>query len=765
MRKHVNLFALFQDVLGNFSSMSDAAETANKIIVRINSVAPGFAACGVAGMMGCPAVPVLIATAMVALGVVQQLKQARDEKEKEAIMRRLVQQVEQPYNTARRLAKANGWAELPAFVQEPDNWMLLVDHLVQEEGAKTREHTDKSNQQFWNWFAEFIKPRMTLLESAVRAIDRVPLYVPEPIANNDYYYAGDENELVGRATKQGYLDRFLESDDGVAWMLMIGGAGSGKSRLGLWAVQHAQDLGYDAGFLNPGTQFEGWDKFIIHDDTLVVVDYALRRQGNLQMAFSALAAKRNSRRLRFLVLERAPVGLWYSGLQAVPGKFDPRPRPRPESGQAEGDFPYVDLGTMARPGVVELFSALTEKGGMPSGWSAEGLADRLLRADSNGRPLFARFLLSAIQAGRDTKDWRAQDLAQYVLDHEIKQRWMPAKVDTWHANLATVACALGGVQTSTVDEINCLNKLIPAERSPQLCHVVGSLGGGFDIDRGILPAHEPDTIAELYVLERLVGRAKCDEAEGQAVKTKKILDCLWLRQDSQAGMVDLLQRAARNFPAHEGLDGLKALPPDVPKEVRAQALGQVFAAQIAAATTTEELKMAFEAMAGDGEPDVPNAPLLILQAQALFAASYDKKNASAGAAALDGLRKLAAENPTLPEVRELLAKALVNAMVRAKTSWDAKGYADEIGQLLAVDDQHAEVRLEWAKAKANVAFEFLMEGDSDGFLRQMQSAWHTASPPPEEVVNLLQLMIRERALSHKNLKYILEDPSTDCPIP
>ena len=705
MRNHVNLFALFQEVLGNFSSMADTAETANKIIVRINSVAPGFAACGVAGMMGCPAVPVLIATAMVALGVVQQVKQARDEKEKEAIMRRLVQQVEQPYNTARRLAKARGWAELPAFVQEPDNWMLLVDHLVQEEGAKTREHTDKSNQQFWNWFADYIKPRMTSLESAVRAIDRVPLYVPEPIANNDYYYAGDENELVGRATEQGYLDRFLESDDGVAWMLMIGGAGSGKSRLGLWAVQQAQDLGFDAGFLNPGTQFENWDKFIIHDDTLVVVDYALRRQGNLQMAFSALAAKRNNRRLRFLVLERAPVGLWYSGLQAVPGKFDPRPRP--ETGQAEGDFPYVDLGTMARPGVVELFSALTEKGGMPSGWSAEGLADRLLEADPKGRPLFARFLLSAVQAGKDTKNWKAQDLAQYVLDHEISQRWMPANVDTPHANLATVACALRGVRTSVVDGVACLKEFVPSKRNPKLCHVIGSLGGGFDSREGILPAHEPDTIAELYVLERLVGKADCDGAEGQADETKEILDCLWLRQESQAGMVDLLQRAARNFPAHEGLDGLKALPSDVPEEVRAQALGQVFAAQTAAATTTQDLTMAFEALARAGSDDVPNASLLILQAQALYALTFYTENAGAGAgagaAALGELRKLAAENPTLAEVRELLGHALVNAAYKSTTGVEAKGYADEIGQLHAEHGAEPEVRLEWAEALTNAA--------------------------------------------------------------
>ena len=695
--------------------MADTAETANKIIARISSVAPGFAACGVAGMMGCPAVPVLIATAMVALGVVQQVKQARDEKEKEAIIRGLLQRMEEPYNTARRLTKVRGWAELPALVQEPDNWILLIDHLVQEEGAKTREHTDKSNQQFWNWFAEYIKPRMTSLESAVRAIDRVPLYVPEPIANNDYYYAGDENALVGRATEQGYLNRFLESEDGVAWMLMVGGAGSGKSRLGLWAVQHAQDLGYDAGFLNPGTQFEGWDKFIIHDDTLVVVDYALRRQGSLQMAFSALSAKRNNRRLRFLVLERAPVGLWYSGLQAVPGKFDPRPRP--ESGQAAADFPYVDLGTMARPGVVELYSMLTEKGGMPSGWSAEGLADRLLDADPKGRPLFARFLLSAVQAGKDTKNWKAQDLAQYVLDHEINQRWMPAHVDTPHANLATVACALRGVRTSVVDKVNCLSGLVPAKRNPKLCQVVGSLGGGFDSREGILPAHEPDTIAELYVLERLVGKADCDGADGQAEDTKEILDCLWLRQESQAGMVDLLQRAARNFPAHEGLDGLKALPPDVPKEVRAQALGQVFAAQIAAATTTEELRMAFAAVAGS--EDAPSAQLRMLQEQAVDAARFAEEVGNAREEILKELWKLSKENSSSSKFISAYPWILLNKTGHAATGEEAKRFADEIGRLHADCGQEPEVRLIWAKALFNAAHKASTGVEEEGYVGEI----------------------------------------------
>ena len=736
VRKHVNLFALFQDVLGNFSSMADTAETANKIIGRISSVAPGFAACGVAGMMGCPAVPVLIATAMVALGVVQQVKQARDEKEKEAIMRRLVQQVERPYNTARRLAKGKGWAELPAFVQEPDNWMLLVDHLVREEGAKTREHTDKSNQQLWNWFADYIKPRMTSLESAVRAIDRVPLYVPEPIPNNDYHYAGDENELVGRATEQGYLDRLLESEDGVAWMLMVGGAGSGKSRLGLSAVQHAQDLGYDAGFLNPGTQFENWDKFIIHDDTLVVVDYALRRQGNLQMAFSALAAKRNNRRLRFLVLERAPVGLWYSGLQAVPGKFDPRPKS--ESGQPAWDFLYVDLGTMARPGVVKLYSALTEKGGMPSGWSAEGLADRLLEADPKGRPLFARFLLSAVQDGKDTKDWRAQDLAQYVLDHEINQRWMPANVDTPHANLATVACALRGLQTSAVDEVNCLNKLVPAERSPQLCHVVGSLGGGFDIDRGILPAHEPDTIAELYVLERLVGRAKCDETEGQAAKTKKILDCLWLRQGSQAGMVDLLQRAAQNFPSHEGLDRLKTLPADVPDEIRVLALSQVAAAQTAAATTAVERTKAYEAFEALAAAGNESIQLRLLHAQALFATSYRNENFDDCIGALDELRGLANETTGVSEVRALLASALFSATVQLASdiqyNCSCKHFVRLNGYPVYYPGRHQKV----------------------AFLQSLRASWQKGNSC--ELVMKLNYMLQQGEISENDFFYLSGNP-------
>jgi hypothetical protein len=522
---------------------------------------------------------------------------------------------------------------------------------------------------------ERLSRKIAAVQTDVRQIDAVPLYTPEPITENPYYYATAETPLVGRATERGYLEKFLKGTGPTSWMLMIGGAGSGKSRLGLWAVERAKQLGYDAGFLTPGTDFDDWARYVVRRDTLVVVDYALRRTGDLGLALKDLFAKRNGHRIRVLVLERAPVGLWYSQLTGVPGRFDP-------IGETGRTFDWMDLGTMGREGVVALFDHLAAR----TAHDATDLADRFLAVEPTGRPLFAAFYWKAVQEGTDTDNWTPTDLARRVLEHELDDRWR--QVDHPHANLAAVACARRGISRGEVKDWECLKEHLPTQWDVNLCATISGLGGGFDEVEARVPGFEPDTLAELYVLERLDGKAKCGTAVGQAGDTQAVVDCLWLSEAGQPGMVDLLQRALRNFGEHPAAAKLMELPDGVPDEVRQQALGQAAAVAVATGESAEPTKTRSRIEA-------------LLLAQALFNATFDRETTPEGRAALDGLRALADAHPDEPEVRLALAQALTNAVGVLERDAQRLERLDELRALADAHPDEPEVRLALAGALYN----------------------------------------------------------------
>ncbi len=267
MRKRIDLTTTLSNVARDLGSMGGVADTADRA-VNVLSAIPGFAACGLAAFMGAPIVPILIFAAVTTLGIAAQLKSARDQAERDQIM------------------------HTPQFDDLQLNWMQVLEAVTVEEADRVIRELQTIDQQYWNWFADYIKPRLKALQDSVGAINVPPLYWPEPIPDNDYYYANEGQALVGRQSEQAYIQAFLESPEPVAWMLMVGGAGSGKSRLGLWAAKQADVAGYIAGFLNRGTKFDEWDQWIIHGDTFIVIDYVLRRSGNLKVALDGLIDKR-----------------------------------------------------------------------------------------------------------------------------------------------------------------------------------------------------------------------------------------------------------------------------------------------------------------------------------------------------------------------------------------------------------------------------------------------------------------------------------------
>ncbi len=756
-----SLTGILSEAIKNLAAMGGTADTANKVVGALNQALPGFAACGLAAFMGSPALPILVFTAATALGIAGQLKEAKDQAERDAVTDKFVRDIREPYNSAREVALKR-WPDTPQFDDLSLDWLKVLEAVAQDEAGRVIDTLSRQNQEYWNWFADYIKPLLSEVLLVARGIDAPPLYVPKPDRETNLYRFADQRiPLLGRDKEQGWLRAFLDSTDECAWMLAVGGAGSGKSRLGLWAVEQALARGYDAGFLVGDRAFDGWGDWKVRQDTFVVVDYVLRRRGDLGLALQALFQRAQGHRVRVLLLERDTAGTWYDGLSG-PGlrstRFDPtegqdaevlltdwaenpfglrrwlesRSLESADAGAAktwstrwlaksaeytdpkvgvpegwqrlriqrssEREFLWIDLRRMEPPGVRHVFTELLKLEPVPR-HSAEALADAFLTIEPNGRPLFAAFYFEAVREGKDVTGWSATDLASHVVDKELADRWRPAGLEAKHGHLATVAAALKGVAKGTTDGIACLAPFLPPwELDP--CSVLGSLGGGFEREEAYLPGLAPDSLAERYVLMRLEGKADLGQRVGQALETSGVLKCLWSEENWAGALTDFVLRCALSLPTFDR--PLGALLDTVPPAQRQQVDALVAVAKVASGATLAEATGHEGATAKEAAKLIDRSQVLAF-ARALFAKTYGREDSDEGRDTLAQLRGLLEAHPSEPQIREMFAMALTNAILEI---WDDGAREQLLAELRALAGAHPnerELRIELAKGLSNSA--------------------------------------------------------------
>ncbi|MDW8126136.1 MAG: hypothetical protein RMJ04_15330, partial [Geminicoccaceae bacterium] len=136
--------------------------------------------------------------------------------------------------------------------------------------------------------------------------------------------------LVGRDEAMRRLEAWLEDPAPISVHAIVGGAGAGKTRLGLELCRRAEERGWRAGFvaaheLRRFAQHESvaaWDR---DGATLVVVDHAARSAGSLNALLRALVGRPPQEpKLRFLLLERhaeAEAG-WWADVRRIEGSSD-----------------------------------------------------------------------------------------------------------------------------------------------------------------------------------------------------------------------------------------------------------------------------------------------------------------------------------------------------------------------------------------------------------------------------------------------------------
>jgi hypothetical protein len=135
--------------------------------------------------------------------------------------------------------------------------------------------------------------------------------------------------LVGRDSAKRDLEDWLDGESAISVRCLIGGAGSGKTRLAIEVCLAAAAKGWDVGFVahqelvrfrnQQNLSAWGWSR-----NTLIVVDYAAAKAKLLREWLVELSRNRDGRgyRLRLLMLERhadAKLGWWHDLIS--PGTF------------------------------------------------------------------------------------------------------------------------------------------------------------------------------------------------------------------------------------------------------------------------------------------------------------------------------------------------------------------------------------------------------------------------------------------------------------
>jgi hypothetical protein len=315
----------------------------------------------------------------------------------------------------------------------------------------------------------------------------------EPNEANRLTYRARKNPFAGRRQELAALERFLADGAAFSWLVVAGPAGAGKSRL---AQKFCLDVApkWRAGFLPKGLDFD-WAVWKPNVDTLIVVDYAAERVGELRTVLDGfLAGGARAERVRLLLLEREPDGAWMEGLLGgrsagyaiEQARFAESPL---VVGPMSGDELWQLMLGVLRPKL----SRLPPK---------QKVLDRLHDIDPTGRPLYASFAADALASGRDLREWDRDRLLRQVLKRN-REIWKSKGAGAEYENLLALATAVGG-DTEKILETPAAAPKLPAVR--EFDRGLYNTMTGCELSGEDVPALKPDLLGEFFVLEFVRGR-------------------------------------------------------------------------------------------------------------------------------------------------------------------------------------------------------------------------------------------------------------------
>jgi tetratricopeptide (TPR) repeat protein len=357
--------------------------------------------------------------------------------------------------------------------------------------------------------------------------------------------------FVGRDVEQERLKGFIQSDAVVSWMLLLGAAGTGKSRLAL-ELCHAIRPEWNAGFLSRTDRFAQWQQFRPSRPTLIIVDYIASRAA--ETSALVLDLSRSSAYLpapvRILLVEREQGGWWERFL---------REESQSESVEliaCQHDEP-LRLGSLPHEALQSLAADVAGLRQLP--WTdsaARVFGNRMRTLDPLGRPLFG-MMIAGYSTDEGADATLNLDLLALVLKKEAgRRRELISDGERYlkMEHLATLATLVGGLLPRS-DGFDFLAKTDIAGLIPNPDLVDRDTYRDFVAATSTevtLAGFQPDMLGERVVLDRLRTGSGLDGI------TKRLLLTAWNLEPDD--LCDFILRTASDFPSDHGIDILCDLP-------------------------------------------------------------------------------------------------------------------------------------------------------------------------------------------------------------
>jgi len=334
------------------------------------------------------------------------------------------------------------------------------------------------------------------------------------------------------------FETFYAAPDAFLWWLIVGGAGTGKSRTALEFCEFLKrEKQWSTGFLSlENTRPETWHMWCPQQDSLLVIDYVARAFSgdprNIASIFTPLTrrAQRNEfgdKRIRILLLEREykernkarkPFE-WYTQLDKTTCFQQP-----------------FELDTVSDEGLY-CIARQTAKDIWKSPYALPGPREFLLKLtklDKRKRPLFAMLLAGYLAKVDPKAEISPLHLLDFAMEQEFERSLTPAGVeeDIGRLNALLLATCTGG-------------KLGSCPLPP--CHRLWNSGLGKlreeeGENRFLFHPVEPDLLGERFVLSRAGGNRF-----GRVSKTqlKEVLQAGW--REAPQEMFSFFSRCAQDF--------------------------------------------------------------------------------------------------------------------------------------------------------------------------------------------------------------------------
>lgn len=304
-------------------------------------------------------------------------------------------------------------------------------------------------------------------------------------------------EFIGRETEFKQLVDFCQSPSRLAWWLVTGSAGAGKSRLALELGRKMSKEGWQFGFLDDGEYGFKWPNWRPKSNTLLVVDYLSQRAKHVGSILQQLNSRqdRYSQTIRFLLLERAENEFWKREFFGAGGRLESLY----ESRYQENPLALGNLGNEQLWKILQSELALVSKT-MPS---KNASISNLLRIDPNGTPFYALILARGIAANLDPNKTSIKQLLNLQIDQDMTRRWKSSK-DTKlrlrDENLLAYATIVGGFELEELEITPGYKKYFPSPKQYEAGRFESMTGEPCSDKVANL---EPDLLGEYFVLRHL----------------------------------------------------------------------------------------------------------------------------------------------------------------------------------------------------------------------------------------------------------------------